>query len=912
MSMATASSIEGPSPGLSPAVTAHVADLHRENAVLKRTLSLKSDAARTLASHLDELSERLQDSEQSGRTAQSHARALAVRYAEAERLWAMERSTLEREIESLQDRLSRMRAMSPAKGRVLGQGVGPRDAAAAAARRRSQSAGPPMPPHADTPDPARQTTQEAMARLITNQRQLERKIEELNLALRLNQASQQAAEQHAREKSLENDHLRRDVQELQAVVAELRDQTEGYRLLLEERTLRGEWQVDEWVSSQLSATAFGPGSRTASRNVSPAAASLSPRRRSGVWRRQTSNGRRTIGPLSSELERAEGSVAPAEADAIAEETASAIEELNAEVAQATSTPAAEAGDENAESDVDGDFDAAADRADRDKDAEIAALTSELKALQLYISTILTRIMESSPVDSYRQVTARDAAWRQGATVGATTSAATSAAVPVPIAPLRSTSRGSAGAAASSFPRYSGPLGQRQLLLASGTSPTTSVTAMAARSAANGLYRATDDPAAPLRPTPPPHSYSRSPASSSSPGTTTGLESALRIAAWFTGRRWSATSDSFDGHRRSRSVGDGLYYGLGSRGAWDDEVDLMVSDSGAASRRTSAAVVPPVPPVPQRLLSLSSGYAENARFQQTASPTPMDPSDPDRHDGDPVAVARTASATAAAVPARTSFLSSVFRTGSGSGSSSSARPSSWTTVAASSPSAAGGLTPDEDAVQERALAAAISAAATAGDRPRGRARWRRPHQSAWYPDDPASGSETDDAAADVLAYRRSRAAELATSPSSHAGAGGAGGSSAAVQHYITDSFSSQFLDSDPFAAQVFSGTLADVGMPDEVESVAIHHHHGLGGGGGSDSDGEVDVDFDMDPDMGMGMAMVRRARRGSSGSAGSAMTTTSEVALDAAPRIPRPGRDAAAGTTPHREPLFWRLFGSGRQ
>ncbi|ORZ32648.1 hypothetical protein BCR44DRAFT_1439639, partial [Catenaria anguillulae PL171] len=224
------------SPGTAhSSIATQLAEMRDENETLKRSLILQSQASHSLASQIDDLESRLHGAESAARTATANARSLAAKLTDQARLWALERAALEAELETTHEKMARLRATSPVSIGAVGSTV--RRLGPSRWRRPGQVS-------------ACQKHEQTIAKLITTQRQLERQVERfLTTTLRMTQSAHSSALTLAREKSSLADTLAHDLDELHAVISELRDQNEGYRLLLEERTLRGEWSWASGASS---------------------------------------------------------------------------------------------------------------------------------------------------------------------------------------------------------------------------------------------------------------------------------------------------------------------------------------------------------------------------------------------------------------------------------------------------------------------------------------------------------------------------------------------------------------------------------------------------------------------------------------------------------------------------------------
>ncbi|ORZ31464.1 hypothetical protein BCR44DRAFT_1442392 [Catenaria anguillulae PL171] len=411
------------SPGTAhSSIATQLAEMRDENETLKRSLILQSQASHSLASQIDDLESRLHGAESAARTATANARSLAAKLTDQARLWALERAALEAELETTHEKMARLRATSPVSIGAVGSTV-PR---------------PPRSPHQHPGGEglgqvsACQKHEQTIAKLITTQRQLERQVEELTTTLRMTQSAHSSALTLAREKSSLADTLAHDLDELHAVISELRDQNEGYRLLLEERTLRGEWS---WASGASST------SRTASPTAATASLSSSPHETgrgvpgaSGGLRKKMSNVS-IKGSLSSELARARplASVVPVVETrdigvgspprtnstavgcspppgsgvvgmSLSRRTSRAVlvktpvlpeDEVDLEL---NTVPAPESILSVAEGDDEGQAPMSPE-SDEKRDTEIERLSTELRAMQLYVTTILSRILPSSMADS---------------------------------------------------------------------------------------------------------------------------------------------------------------------------------------------------------------------------------------------------------------------------------------------------------------------------------------------------------------------------------------------------------------------------------------------------------------------------------------------------------------------------------
>ncbi|KAJ3358974.1 hypothetical protein GGF32_009839 [Allomyces javanicus] len=346
--------------------------LVRGNAHLARTLQDRDDAVRHLSVLADSLHAKLADAESAARAHRRTARALAAKLASHERVAAEERAALDHELAVLRDRHAKLLAALPGPGpppAPSGSGGGMRSPLLAGRRSLSAPAVPPtvtVPPH--TVDRGCQTLPPAPDPRVA-------KLEAHVAALA---AAAADAESVAAENAHEAAGLRAQVDELLAAMETLREQNEGYRLLLEERTVRGEWHVDDWAmhahATRLSAAVA----------VDPEVEWNGDEDEDDAYAAALAAGPAIAvdGGCGESL----GSVwPPPEADSIAVapldlEASDATDPLALAPLRATTTHSL--GSELARA-----------AAVSDRDAQIAVLTSEVKALQLYISTILSRLLD---------------------------------------------------------------------------------------------------------------------------------------------------------------------------------------------------------------------------------------------------------------------------------------------------------------------------------------------------------------------------------------------------------------------------------------------------------------------------------------------------------------------------------------
>ncbi|KAJ3373777.1 hypothetical protein GGF31_008662 [Allomyces arbusculus] len=344
--------------------------LVRGNAHLARTLQDRDDAVRHLSVLADSLHAKLADAEAAARAHRRTARALAAKLASHERVAAEERAALDHELAVLRDRHAKLLAALPGPGPPAptgggGGGGGMRSPLLAGRRSLSAPAVPPanvaVPPH--TVDRGCQTLPPVPDPRVA-------KLEAHVAALA---AAAAEAESVATENAHEAAGLRAQVDELLAAMETLREQNEGYRLLLEERTVRGEWHVDDWAMHA-----------HATRLSAAVAVEPEVERNGGEEEEDDAYAAALAGGPAINVEVAGetlGSVWPppdADDDPIID--ASDATDL---LALAPLRPTTHSlGSELARA-----------AAVSDRDAQIAVLTSEVKALQLYISTILSRLLD---------------------------------------------------------------------------------------------------------------------------------------------------------------------------------------------------------------------------------------------------------------------------------------------------------------------------------------------------------------------------------------------------------------------------------------------------------------------------------------------------------------------------------------
>ncbi|KNE71815.1 hypothetical protein AMAG_20449 [Allomyces macrogynus ATCC 38327] len=288
--------------------------------------------------------------------------------------------------------------------------------------RRSPSAGYPSKPtsrhrstQASFPDPR-------VAALTDANRALERKLHETALNLTLAQAALHNAESAAFDRARDAATLRSDVLEMQRSLESLREQNEGYKLLLEEKTLNGEWHVDDWAEHARNARLAVAVDRHVVRQDEVgddrAEDTLGidegdvpdhddPMDQWGAMEGEVvgeslgaffgGNAPDEASPVGESLGAFFGPSAPVPPTADAPTTSSAPEPAVAAAAPADPAPDATSPRPRCPADsLESELARAA--LNSENDAQIAVLNSEVKALQLYISTILTRIMDASPSD----------------------------------------------------------------------------------------------------------------------------------------------------------------------------------------------------------------------------------------------------------------------------------------------------------------------------------------------------------------------------------------------------------------------------------------------------------------------------------------------------------------------------------
>ncbi|KAJ3362863.1 hypothetical protein GGF32_005264 [Allomyces javanicus] len=288
--------------------------------------------------------------------------------------------------------------------------------------RRSSSAGYPSKPtsrargtQASFPDPR-------VAALTDANRALERKLHETALNLTLAQAALHNAESAAFDRARDAAALRSDVLEMQRSLESLREQNEGYKLLLEEKTLNGEWHVDDWAEHARNARlAVAVDRHVVRQEVGDNGAEDTlgidegdlpdhddPMDQWGAMEGEVAgeslgaffggNAPEETPPVGESLGAFFGSSAPAPPTTDAPTTVPATEPA-APAAPTSSDPAPGATSPRPRCPADSlESELARAALSSENDAQIAVLNSEVKALQLYISTILTRIMDASPSD----------------------------------------------------------------------------------------------------------------------------------------------------------------------------------------------------------------------------------------------------------------------------------------------------------------------------------------------------------------------------------------------------------------------------------------------------------------------------------------------------------------------------------
>ncbi|KAJ3372234.1 hypothetical protein GGF31_002092 [Allomyces arbusculus] len=295
--------------------------------------------------------------------------------------------------------------------------------------RRSPSAGYPSKPtsrargtQASFPDPR-------VAALTDANRALERKLHETALNLTLAQAALHNAESTAFDRAREAAAARSDVLEMQRSLESLREQNEGYKLLLEEKTLNGEWHVDDWAEHARNARLAVAVDRHVVRHeevVDHGAEDTlgidegdvpdhdDPMEQWGATEGEVvgeslgaffgGNAPDETAPVGESLGaffgRSSSPAPPSDAPATTQATeptapvatATAVAAALRDPAPGPTSPRPRCPADSLESEL------ARAALNSENDAQIAVLNSEVKALQLYISTILTRIMDASPSD----------------------------------------------------------------------------------------------------------------------------------------------------------------------------------------------------------------------------------------------------------------------------------------------------------------------------------------------------------------------------------------------------------------------------------------------------------------------------------------------------------------------------------
>ncbi|KAI9220878.1 hypothetical protein BC828DRAFT_438629 [Blastocladiella britannica] len=912
-------------PTLSPAAT-HEYDPQPAAALFLRRSA--SSHAHLLAA-LDDMHARLSDSDRERSVAMAAARTGAAQLVSREKLWAMERAALEQELADTRDRLARVAARSSSPAVQLRHG-------GAASRRtaiRSVSMGPSIDAAATGAAASDQLVpRDRYDRAVAAQRLMQRRVDELATALHTAHSALTVAETRARAQVTTVEALHRDLAEVNAVLAALRDQNEGFRLLLEDRTLRGEWSVDDWL--QLRSPVVGAGSSVSGRGSADPSPIRRRKSRMMLRRKESALSLRAgsskgSGSLSAELARAQQQqqhemdqteIAPVVAAAAEEDESggghdpasdSAVEPdrptthpeggssseptspvpipLRSAVAisssashhggsggllsssQASTTIPFDDNDGYSSDDLDADVAAALDA----KNSELATMRSEIKALQLYISTILSRILTRAPGEGFESVVSRanlssrsslvdkargddgnatpgsrnltDSMWDMSEDAR---EAVARAGIPFRHTRRRRASVGGTVPFASSFSSVGGgsdaqppPMPPVPPLSALSRGPSLrrlSVPAVDRTVTAPGSFTSRHHHYRPPLPT--------SPTSPTSPTN----DSAQRLAAWFSGRRWSGAQFSASSalelaaarptvaavaqvsshhhyhHRRSRSAaasGADAFLGMGS-----DAAVLAVWDTTAATAgpRALAAAMAGVPG--DEIVSLSPSDSPTTTapgvYFSAASTTDT--------------VAQRLSTTAAATPTLSAASSRTWLASLGlfatSGSSAATSPTSesaadaagaagtngwrWSSMSSASTVAAPTTTTtvvnDDDAdadmlALEVALAVASRGVPRLSDPPRGRPRTR---------------TRTAPQPTTTTAQWTS----LSTVPVPP------GQQRTPMSPHLMDAFSSQFLDADPFAAQVFTGALTgpprrfvNSGSSDDDD---LTGNTGGGGGGGA--------------------------------------------------------------------------------
>ncbi|KNE59763.1 hypothetical protein AMAG_18417 [Allomyces macrogynus ATCC 38327] len=382
-------------------------DVHQE-------LAARDDTIRQLTVQLDDQHEHAAGLDHALKASKRTLKALHAKLVSNEKVHAQERAALDHDLATLRDRCRRLHAHH-------------HHLRSASPPRRSPSAGYPSKPtsrargtQASFPDPR-------VAALTDANRALERKLHETALNLTLAQAALHNAESAAFDRAREAAAARSDVLEIQRSLESLREQNEGYKLLLEEKTLNGEWHVDDWAEH----------ARNARLAVAVDRHVVDARRQEEL---EGEGAEDMLGIDEGDLPdhddpmeqwgAMEGEVAGESLGAFfgsnaPDETPTAGESLGAFFGQSSTpappndapatTPATEPAipvattapanpapvptsprtrcpADSLESEL------ARAALNSENDAQIAVLNSEVKALQLYISTILTRIMDASPSD----------------------------------------------------------------------------------------------------------------------------------------------------------------------------------------------------------------------------------------------------------------------------------------------------------------------------------------------------------------------------------------------------------------------------------------------------------------------------------------------------------------------------------